>query len=301
MVIKGYAGKLAYINLRKKKIEYKPINDDLALNYLGGRGFIAKILWDELPKKTDPLGPDNMFIISTGILTGHFVPSANRTIVGCKSPHTNGYVDSMMGGFFAPTLKFTGYDALILKDKAPQPIYLLVTEDRITFEDANSLWGKGTMETEKFLKEKHSNKCQVLSIGPAGENLVKYACITHLYGRNAGRQGVGAVMGSKNVKAVVVLGNKKPEVYQPEKLRELTKKAFEQIKSDSFFEAFQKYGTTNVLDFCHNVSILPNRNFKHGQYEDWTKISGKAQREQANGKDKSCWNCPLACWMVVTP
>ena len=300
LTIKGYAGKLAYIDLGKEKVEYKKIEDDLALKYLGGRGFVAKILWDQLPKNTDPLSPDNIFIISTGILTGHYVPSANRTIIGCKSPHTNGYVDSMMGGFFSPNLKFTGHDALILKNKASKPIYLLVTEDGVTFEDGSTLWGKGTIETEKILKEKHSNKCQVLSIGPAGENLVKYACITHMNGRNAGREGVGAVMGSKNVKAVVVLGTKKPEAHEPEKLRTLTRDAFEKIKSDSFFDNFHKYGTTNVLDFCHNISILPNKNFKHGQYEDWVKISGKAQREQANGKDKTCWNCPIACWMLVT-
>ncbi|MHA1799039.1 MAG: aldehyde ferredoxin oxidoreductase family protein [Candidatus Helarchaeota archaeon] len=299
-MIKGYAGNLAFIDLAQDKILNKSIDDDLALKYLGGRGFVAKILWDELPKNVNPLNPENILIISTGILTGHFVPSANRTIIGSKSPHTNGYADSMMGGFFSPTLKFTGNDALILKNRAPKPIYLLVTEDGITFEDASFLWGKGTAKVEQILKEKHSNKCQVLSIGPAGENLVKYACITHLKGRNAGREGMGAIMGSKNVKAIVVLGDKKPEADNPDKLKALTKKAFKEIKENSFFDAFHKYGTTNVLDFCNNTSILPNRNFSQGQYNDWVKISGKAQREQANGKDKTCWNCPIGCWMLVT-
>ncbi len=299
MPIKGYAGKIAYIDLKREKITEKPLNDEFAKEYLGGRGFIAKILWDELKAETDPLNPNNIFIVATGILTGHTLPAANRTIFGTKSPHTGGYADSMMGGFFAPQLKFAGYDALIFNNQANRPVYILVNDDGISIEDASNLWGKGTVETEKILKEKYSETHQVSSIGPAAENGVKYACITHAEGRNAGREGVGTIMGNKKIKAIIAKGSKRPEVTDPETLKSLNKEAIKQIRSHGFFEAFHKWGTTNVVDWCHNFAILPNKNFQYGSYDDWEKISGQTQRRETMVKDKTCWGCPIGCWMIV--
>lgn len=299
MTLKGYAGKIAHVDLKGEDVREEPLDEELALNYLGGRGFVAKFLWDLLPRNIEPLSSDNILIVSTGILTGHPVPAANRTVFGAKSPLTFGYADSMMGGYFSPALKFAGYDTLILEHQATRPIYLLVTEEGITFEDANDLWGKGTYEVEQILKKKHSERCQISSIGPAGENQVPYACITHSVGRNAGREGIGAVMGFKNIKAIVAIGSKRPSVHDKEKLSQLNKEAVKQIREHPFYEAFRKYGTTNVIDFCNEFAIFPNRNFEFGQYDDHAKINGKAQREQADGKDKTCWGCPIGCWMLV--
>jgi len=161
MVLYGYAGQIAKIDLEQKKFEKVPLDENLARKFLGGRGFVAKILWDLLPIGTDPLSKQNILIVSTGILTGHIVPAANRTIFGAKSPLTFGHGDSMMGGFFSPVLKFTGNDALIIKNKAEKLSYLLITEDGISLENASDLQGKGTEKVEKILKEKHTDKCQV--------------------------------------------------------------------------------------------------------------------------------------------
>jgi len=299
MPIKGYAGKIAYIELENKKIIEKPLKEKLALEFLGGRGFIAKTLWDELPKNTDPLGSSNIFIYANGILTGHTVPAANRSIFGTKSPHTGGYADSMMGGFFSPQVKFAGYDMLIFKERAKSPVYILIDDDGISIEDAEYLWGKGTIETEKILKEKYSNKHQVASIGPAAEKGVKYSCITHANGRNAGREGVGTIMGNKMIKAIIARGTKRPEVDDPKTLKELNKRAVKEIREHQFFEAFHKWGTTNVVEWCHNFAILPNKNFQYGSYNDWTKISGQTQRKETMIKDQTCWGCPIGCWMLV--
>ncbi|MHA1376985.1 MAG: aldehyde ferredoxin oxidoreductase family protein [Candidatus Helarchaeota archaeon] len=299
MTIKGYAGKIAHIDLKEEIVKEKLIGDDLALEFLGGRGFIAKILWDELLPKTDPWSPSNIFIVANGILTGHTVPAANRTIFGTKSPHTGGYADSMMGGYFSPQIKFAGYDMLIFKNQANHPVYILVTDDGISIEDASTLWGKGTIETEKLLKAKYSDKHQVASIGPASERGVNYACITHAEGRNASREGVGAIMGNKKIKAIIAKGSKRPQVNNPELLKDLNKRAVKEIRSHQFFDAFHKWGTTNVVEWCHNFAVLPNKNFQYGSYDDWIKISGQTQRKKTLVKDGTCWGCPIGCWMII--
>ncbi len=149
------------------------------------------------------------------------------------------------------------------------------------------------------LKEKYSEKHQIVSIGPAAENGVKYACITHAEGRNAGREGVGTIMGNKKIKAIVANGSKRPDVHDILTLKKLNKDAIKEIRAHPFFDAFHKWGTTNVVEWCHNFAVLPNKNFQYGRYDDWEKISGQTQRNETFVKDGTCWGCPIGCWMIV--
>lgn len=298
MTLKGYSGKILEIKLDSGLIEIKNLQEDLAKRFIGGRGFIAKLLWDKLPRKTDPLSPDNILIVSTGVCTGHLGLSPNRVFFGAKSPLTGGYADSAMGGYFSPELKKAGYDYLLFTGKSSKPVYLLIEDENVKLKDASSYWGQGAITVEKSLKKELSNKHQIVTIGPAGEKLVRYSCITHNIGRNAGRTGIGAVMGSKNLKAIAVRGTKNIEVADKNLLQKLTKKATQEMLSNPFYQDFKKFGTNNTLPFSNEMGILPNKNFRCGIYRYFEKIGGEAQRKFLT-RDLTCWACPLSCFMEV--
>lgn len=195
MKYKGYIGKFIRANLTTKKISVISLDEKMAEDFLGGSGFGAKILWDEVAPQVSPLSPDNKLIIATGPLSGTLWPSCGRTEFIAKSPLTGIYGDASSGGFFAPELKFAGYDFIIIEGKSENPVYLYIEDKIIQFLDAQHLWGKGTLETQELIrKEMNDPEIKVASIGPAGENKVLFSCIMVTYNRAAARTGMGAVM-----------------------------------------------------------------------------------------------------------
>ena len=298
MKLEGYGGEVLKIDLSKGEAKKESLDERLARDYLGGRGFVAKTLWDRLPRGLDPLSDQNILVVAPGVLSGHLGPAPNRITFGCKSPLTGGYGDSTMGGYFSPELKAAGYDMIVFTGASGKPVFLYVHDSKVELRDASEYWGKGAIETERLIKARYGEKFQVAAIGPAGENLVKFACVTHHTGRNAGRTGVGCVMGSKKLKAIAVRGTGKPEPYNPKLLGELSEKATKDMISNPFFEQFKKYGTNVVTELCNEWGVLPNRNFRRGTYEHWNKLAGEAQRSRIV-RDLTCWGCPIACYMEV--
>jgi len=267
----------------------------LAKEWLGGRGFVAKILYDELPKGVDPLDPCNKLVIATGPLSGTFWPSAAKIVFGTKSPLTKGYADSNLGGFLMAELKFAGYDLIILEGASKEPLSLFVDDDVGELRDASRYWGKGAIELERELKDEIGESFQFATIGPAGEHLVRYANINHDFGRQAGRCGMGAVMGSKGLKAIAVHGTRGIPLYDPNGLIQITKAALQHITSQPYFKRFRLYGTTDITDWCQGMGVLPTRNFTYGDYDREDRLAPEPMREKILVRDKACFACPLNC------
>src|SRR6056297_2163965 len=218
--MKGYQGKVLRINLSEKSIKEENLNEDLAREYIGARGLGSKYLYDEIEPDIDPLAPENKLILATGPLTGTLASSTGRLNVITKGPLTGTIAASNTGGYWGSELKFAGYDMVILEGKADKPVYIWINDDNIEIRDASHLWGKKTYESDKILRDETHQEARVLNIGPAGENEVLFACVMNDRDRAAGRTGVGAVMGSKNLKAVVVRGKKGVRVENNEKFME---------------------------------------------------------------------------------
>jgi len=209
----GFAGQMIRINLKTGDIQKRLLPESFANEWLGARGMVAKILYDEVPRNADPLGRENKLIVAPGVLTGTFVAAGSKCGFGAISPATNGHADASVGGHIGPELKFAGYDLIIFEDIATEPVYLFIEDDMVELRPAKHLWGKGSLDTEKQLKDELGEDFEIATIGPAGENGVVFACITHDFGRNAGRCGVGAVMGSKKLKAIAVKGTRSIPVW----------------------------------------------------------------------------------------
>jgi aldehyde:ferredoxin oxidoreductase len=291
----GYGGSILRINLTDGKISKEPTPAQLERDFIGGRGFGIYFLYKEVPKGIDPLGVDNKLIISSGPLSGMMVAGGGKCSWTTKSPLTGGYADASMGGHFTAEMKYAGLDSIILEGASSKPIYLLIDDDKIQLLDASSLWGKGSVEVEIDLKHKYGEEYQVASIGPGGENLVLYACISHDFGRQAGRGGVGAVMGSKKLKAIVIHGTKSVAVADMEGYRKAGKALFQACKDAEGLAEWTRYGTTQVTDWCNEVGALPTRNFSAGSFEGINNIDGKAMRKEIVITDKGCFGCPSPC------
>ncbi len=291
----GYADQVLRIDLTTSQITKTPLSSDLIDKFIGGRGFVAKILFDELPADTHPLAPENIFILATGPMSGHFLPSSGKTHFGCKSPATGGYGDSNMGGHLGPALKYAGYDMMILTGKAAKPSILVIEDDRIEIREAKELWGMGSLTAEKLLKEQLGEEFQIMTIGPAGENLVLFSCITHDFGRQAGRVGIGAVLGSKNIKAVAVKGTGSLPVPDPELLLKEGKKAYQAIRQKPGFKGWTPEGTAGITNWLNKVGAIPTKNFSTSSWDQAEKINGAAILRELKITDKGCYCCPTPC------
>ncbi|MFX0104928.1 MAG: aldehyde ferredoxin oxidoreductase family protein [Candidatus Hodarchaeota archaeon] len=294
--MKGFAGMLLVINLNNNDIKEEPLDEEIAKNFLGGSGYCCKYLYDKIDKDTDPLSSENILMFMTGPLCGSNAPSSGRFVVCAKSPLTGIWGESNCGGFFGPELKKVGYDGIIINGASNIPVYIEITEDEAKIKDATILWGKGIFETSKILKENlGSELARVACIGPAGENLVKYASIASEE-KAAGRTGMGAVMGSKKLKAIVVRGDKM--IYtpaNPEKYRESIKKAREHMKNSFFTQAFGMFGTSGFIDSCNVYGDLPTKYWTLGQYDKAEKISGTVTYEKFYTRKNPCSSCPIGC------
>lgn len=291
----GYAGNILRVNLTNRTHRIEPLPQKLAEDFIGGRGFVAKLLWDEVPVGADPFGPDNKIIISPGPLTGVFLPGAGKLEWGAKSPATGGYGDSNIGGHISPEIKYAGFDAIIIEGIASEPVYLYIDDFNIEIRPAEHLWGKGAIETETMLKHELGDRFQICTIGPAGENKVLYACISHDFGRQAGRTGIGAVMGSKNLKAMAVHGTKSVPLADPVATLETGKEMFAACFEKPGFEEWTPQGTAGVTDWVNEVGAFPTRNFQTGFFPKHKNINGEALMTKIKVTDKACYACPIPC------
>jgi len=296
----GYNGKMLRVDLKAKTIKTEALNEDLAKKYIGGRGLGTKIMMDEVDPQVDALSPENKLLIVTGPMTGNPVATGGRYMVVTKSPLSGTIASSNSGGKWGAELKFAGYDVIIFEDKSDEPVYLSIEDDKVELLSAEDLWGTTVSVTTKKLQEKHVKGSKVLTIGPAGENLSKIAAILNDEDRAAGRSGVGAVMGSKNLKAIVVKGSGKPKVFDDEKLKETNKAQLSKIKENGVTgQGLPTYGTAVLVNILNELGTLPTNNFQLSQFGKAEDISGEALAEKYLIKNTACYRCPIACGRYV--
>ncbi|MFZ5920410.1 MAG: aldehyde ferredoxin oxidoreductase family protein [Chloroflexota bacterium] len=292
----GWHGKLLRINLTTGKVSTEEIDPKIARDYIGGRGWAIRYLTDEVDPKVDPFSPDNKLIFATGPLTATTAPTGNRYMVVTKSPLTGALAHSNSGGDFPTWMKRTGYDMFIFEGAARGPVYVWVNEDQVEVRDAAHVWGRDVHETTDILLAETRPEAKVACIGPAGENRVLMAAIMNDKHRAAARSGVGAVMGSKNLKGVVVMGQKNPAFFDDAGMRafslELNKEVGADIKKGSNLRI---YGTAYVPQVTNTLGILPTRNFQTGVFEGVDQIDGVALRNKYLITHKPCYRCPIAC------
>ena len=293
----GYNGKILRINLSDGKVRTEAIDGEFCRKHLGGAGFVAHFLLNEIESGTDSLSPENKLVFALGPLTGIALPGSARHCVGAKSPLTDGIAKSEVGEFWGAELKRAGFDAVIVEGKAPEPVYLWVNKGEASIRDAAQLWGKNTRETQEAIRaELGDNNIRVASIGPGGENLVRYASIMHGLGDAAGRGGMGAVMGSKNLKAVAVRGKKTPAVANPNGVKALRQWLMDNRK---LVASFSELGTGAPMPLFEEIGNLPTRNFRDGAFPEVNKISARTLKETMGTGMEGCFACPVRCKKVI--
>lgn len=293
----GYCGKLLRVNLTSGKVSTEALDLAAARMFIGGRGLGSFYLRREIDPRVEALSPANKLIFATGPLTGSPIPAASRYMAVTRSPLTGTVACSNAGGFWGPELKFAGYDMVILEGKAPKPCWLLIRDSAVELRDAAAYWGKLVGETtEGLLRECGDTKAHVLCIGPAGEHLSPIAAIVNDKYRAAGRSGVGAVMGSKNLKAIVVRGSGKVALARPEKSEELRKSLIAAIRQNAITgQGLPTYGTAVLVNIINEAGLYPTRNFQTSVFPEANRASGEALKEKyLTGKDV-CFRCPIAC------
>lgn len=294
----GWNGYFLNINLSQKKSAAETYDAAFASNFMGGRGFAAKILWDKLPTGTDPLSPENKLIFATGPLTGFALPNSGKLVVASKSPLTGGYGDGNLGTYAAVHMRKAGYDAVIVEGKADKPVVLHVKDKTVEFVDAKDYWGLNSFETEAQLKKIYGRAAGIVSIGQGGENLVKFACVVSQEGRAGGRPGMGAVMGSKNLKAVVFEGSGDLPAAKPKRLKQWGVEGFKEILGKRNYAFWKRQGTLSTTEWTNQNSVLPTHNYREGVFADAEKIGGFAA-EEIRVANRGCPNCNMTCGNVV--
>ena len=298
----AYYEKIARINLSTGEIKVEPLDLELAHKFIGGRGLGTKILYDEGVATVDPLSPENKLIYITGPMTGAAAPSTGRYMVVTKSPLTGMIACSNSGGIWGAKLKHAGWDAIIVEGQAPEWTYISIEDDKIQLLDAREYLGMMSEEMDTKLKEKHGPTASVLNIGPAGEKQVLLAAIMNDKDRAAGRSGVGAVMGSKKLKAIVVKSSriKLDNIADEEALKEATKKAMDVLMANPVTSSgLKQLGTAILVNIINNVGSLPTRNWQESYYEQAEDISGEALAEKYLVRPGACYRCPIACGRVI--
>ena len=302
MRLKGYAGNILWIDLSKREYRIKPLPEYMAKAYIGGTGFAAYLLWNLVDETTHPLSPENPLIIATGPATGTLAPSSGRFMVASKSPLTGIWGESHAGGFLGPEIKYAGFDVIVIRGRSPNPISIIIDDFSIHFYDSRNLWGLNTVETTDELRSIFGKDYHVMCIGPAGEKLVKFASIMVDYYRALGRSGMGAVMGSKNLKAIAVRGSKSIEVYDPEKFTEIMEDFLWRNTKGPWALPAQmslgKYGTPNLVSIMNTIGRLPTKNHWTGYWDRADEISGEALLKYRKSRG-SCFSCMIMCKHVT--
>jgi aldehyde:ferredoxin oxidoreductase len=296
----GLYGKILRINLTDGKIKTEKLPESDAKFFVGGKGLAINLLYRELEPKIDPLGSKNKLVYAIGPINKTGIPGDTRFVVAGKSPLTNIWGEGNCSGWFADGLKNAGYDALVIEGASNSPVYIQVSDDEAEIKNATHLCNKWTAETERIIKNESKFKdIAIIAEGPASENLVKFSAITHTAHRAAGRTGLGAIMGSKKLKAIAVRGTKKIEIAFPEKVKELQKTIAKETFENKFTSTLREHGQAGFLLDLNNDGILPTKNFQSGVFYGAEKISGQAMTKQLLKSRESCPRCPVSCKRVV--
>ena len=293
----GFTGKWLRVDLSTGSIRVESVGEEVYREYLGGRGLVAYVLFRELKPRVDPLSPENKLIFATSVITGAPVPGVNRVVVGAKSPLTGTYCESEAGGYFAPELKYAGFDVVVVEGASEKPVYLWIRDGRAELRDASHLWGKLTKDaTEEIKRELGEPLARVACIGPAGEKLVKFANIMFDHRYAAGRGGLGAVMGSKKLKAVVVRATKRSvQFYNEKRLVELAKWFYENWRKQLGAVSRSTYGTAELVAPLNRDGTLPTLNFRGGSFKRADEISGEALNKTILVNRSTCFACSIKC------
>jgi aldehyde:ferredoxin oxidoreductase len=286
----GYTGKILRVNLTTGDCKVENLDENLAKKYIGGRGLGTKMYYDEVSPKIDALSEENKIFFVTGPLTGTPTVTTARYMVVTKSPLSDTIASSNSGGYWGPELKFAGYDMIIVEGKADKPSYLMIEDDKVEVRDADHIWGKVVSETTEILQNEVAKKSRVLAIGPAGEKLSKIAAIMNDVSRAAGRSGVGAVMGSKNLKAITVRGTNKVEVADEEGLKKAHLEMLKKIRENGVTgEGLPTYGTAVLVNIINETGVFPTHNFQLSQFSEAEEVSGETLTEKYLVKKDPCY------------
>jgi aldehyde:ferredoxin oxidoreductase len=296
--VRGWAGRLLRVDLSSGRYWIQDIDPSILVSFVGGRGLAVKLLWDELRPGVDPLSPLNKLVIAAGPLTGYPGPNTGKLVIAAKSPLTGGYGDGNIGSWASVHLRKAGFDAMVIEGASPKPVYLYVEDDKVSLMPADDLWGLDTFETEDRLRRVYGSNVGMLIIGPAGENLVRFATVVAQRGRSGGRPGMGAVMGSKRLKAIVVRGTRPlPQPADPS-LSKIGVEADLAAKRKEGYPFWMRQGTTATVEWAQEASVLPTLNFREGQFDQYDKIGG-FMVERGTVTVRSCPNCVMPCGHVV--
>ena len=291
----GYFDKFLMIDLSSGNSWEAAVPDWLKASFVGGKGYGLRLLYDLAPPQGDPLAADNVLMFMTGPLTGTLAPSMRACVV-TKSPLTGTLLDSYFGGSFGPEIKYCGYDGIIITGRASEPVYLWIDDGRVEIRPARKLWGISTLEVNKTIKEElKDDSVKIACIGPAGENMVSFALISCEYNRQAGRGGAGAVMGSKNLKAVALRGSKPVRVWDQGKFLEAVELAYRELKDNPDIKSLTLTGTASSVPFANEAGVLPRRNYYDGVFEGADEISDFGQNKHLWLRSDACTGCPIRC------
>jgi aldehyde:ferredoxin oxidoreductase len=292
-------GKILHVDLTSSKIEVEQPPESFYRTYMGGSGLAMHYLLHMMPAKVEPLSPENVLVLSVGVLTGAPISGLSRVMANAKSPLTGAIGDAQGGGFWPAELKFAGFDALVVTGKSPQPVYLWLHDGQAELRAASHLWGHVTGVVDAILqKELGDKRVQVLQIGPGGEKLARFACIMNMSTRACGRTGMGAVMGSKNLKAVAVRGHAGPEIYDKEKVQELARWGRDNLETSGVW-GLALNGTPNGVESLQEMGALPTRNWSSGVFEHWRNIWGQTMTDTILKERDTCYGCVVRCKRVV--
>ncbi|NJF26068.1 aldehyde ferredoxin oxidoreductase [Thermococcus sp. Bubb.Bath] len=296
----GNWGRFLRVNLSTGEVKVEEYGEELAKKWLGSRGLAIYLLLKEMDPKADPLGPENKLILTPGPLSGTSAPTGGRYNVVTKSPQTGFITMANSGGYFGAELKFAGYDAIVVEGQAEKPVYIYIKDDHVEIRDASHLWGKIVSETEETIKKEiGSKKLHIASIGPAGENLVKFSAIMNDGHRAAARAGVGAVMGSKKLKAIAVEGSKRVPIADKQKFMLVVREKINKLRNDPVAGGgLPKYGTAVLVNIINENGLYPTRNFQTGVYEHAYEHSGEAMTAKYLIRNQPCYACPIGCGRV---
>jgi len=292
----GFYNKVLRINVSKESFEQEPISDEIYQTFLGGKGLATHLLVNNTKAGVDPLSEGNVLIFATGPVTDTTVWGSSRYGVFTKAPLTGLYAESYSGGKVAEPLSRTGYDAIMIEGASKSPVYLEISDEDVKFHNASHIWGKDTYETEDTIKQEVGIKgAGVVVIGPAGENLVRFACIENDYWRSAGRTGVGAVMGSKKIKGIAFYGNKKRKVANPDLLKKLSTELKDISKDNPGAKNYRNFGTLQMVPIMNKVGAFPTKYWHAGTYDKWQNLTQDALQKKAKVRSHACPRCFMGC------
>ncbi len=287
---------LLVIDLTSKSYRKESISPELARDYLGGSGLAARLLYERISPDTDPLGPDNPLLYLAGPLVGTSMPSAGRCAICARSPLTGLWGESNTGGFIGPEMRFAGFDGVLITGRSTRPCWISIIDGDVQFHDASPLWGQDSYQTQESIREILKDpKARISCIGPAGENLVKMAAIMNDHGRAAGRTGMGAVMGSKNLKALAFRGTGKAPLDDPQGFKEAVSEILSKVSEDIAVEALKLAGTASYVDMGAMFGDMPAGYYQLGEWEPASHLSGVRMAEEFLNRGTACYRCPIVC------